>query len=96
MKAENTDAKGDTDDLKARARRDALRGASLDRYYEATLKIENPPQFLKDRILELLQQGKEVKARAEVRTGRRKVALLLLKRYNAVGMLDNAFPALCN
>jgi multidrug resistance efflux pump len=80
MKAENPDAKGDTDDLKAQAQRSALRGASLDRYYEATLKIQDPPPFLKERVLELLEQGKEVKARAEVRTGKRKVAFLLLKR----------------
>lgn len=80
MKAENPDPKGDTDELKSQAQRSALRGASLDRYYEATLRLQNPPEFLKARILELLEQGKEVKARAQVRTGRRKVAFLLLKR----------------
>jgi hypothetical protein len=80
LKGENADAKGPTQQLKQEAQRKAVRGASLDRLYEATIQIENPPQFLKDRVLELLELGKEVKAKVEIKTGRRRVAFLLLKR----------------
>jgi multidrug resistance efflux pump len=80
VKAENANPKGETSRLKKIAARTALRGASLERRYEATIQIQNPPQFLKDRVLELLEQGKEVKARVSIKTGRRRVAFLLLKR----------------
>jgi multidrug resistance efflux pump len=80
VKGENADAKGPTNRLKKEAKRSAVRGASLDRLYEATVQIENPPQFLKDRVLELLDLGKDVKAKVEIKTGRRRVAFLLLKR----------------
>src|SRR5207244_6735734 len=80
VKGENADAKGPTDRLKREAKRHALRGASLERRYEATVQITNPPQFLKDRVLELIALDQEVKARMEIKTGRRRVAFLLLKR----------------
>jgi multidrug resistance efflux pump len=80
VKGENGGAKGPTGRLKRQAARHAIRGASLERQYEATVQLQNPPQFLKDRVLELLEQGKEVKARMEIITGRRRVAFLLLRR----------------
>jgi multidrug resistance efflux pump len=80
VKAENANPRGTTSRLKKIAARTALRGASLERRYEATIQIQNPPQFLKDRVLELLEQGKEVKARVSIKTGRRRIAFLLLKR----------------
>ncbi len=80
MKGENAEAKRDTKRLKMEAARTAQRAAPLARLYEATVQIQNPPQFLKDRVLELMELGKEVKAKAEVKTGRRPVAFLLLKR----------------
>jgi len=80
MKGENKDAKGETKALKREAARTAIRGGFLERQYEATVQIQNPPPFLKARVLELLEEGKEVKARVEVRTGRRPIAFLLLKR----------------
>jgi hypothetical protein len=85
VKGENTDAKGASDRLKRQAARTALRGAPYEkmsdaRQFEATVQITNPPQFLKDEVLELMDQGKDVKAKAEVITGRRPVAFLLLKR----------------
>jgi Barrel-sandwich domain of CusB or HlyD membrane-fusion len=82
VKGENTRPHGPTARLKDEAARSAVRGASLEkeRVFEATVRIENPPQFLKDRVLELLENGQEVKARMELRTGRRPVAFLLLKR----------------
>jgi multidrug resistance efflux pump len=80
MKAENPEPKGKTDRLKKEAARNAVRGASLDRLYEATIRIDNPPPVLKKRVLELLEQGKVVKARVEIKTGRRPIAFILLKR----------------
>lgn len=85
VKGENAEAKGPTDRLKRKAARTALRGAPYEkmsdaRQFEATVQITNPPQFLKDEVLELMDQGKDVKAKAEVITGTRPVAFLLLKR----------------
>lgn len=85
LKGENTGVKGPTDRLKREAARKAIRGYPYEkisdaRQYEATVQIQNPPQFLKDRVLALMEEGKDVKARVEVRTGRRPVAFLLLKR----------------
>jgi hypothetical protein len=85
VKSENAAAKGPTDRLKRKAARTAMRGAPYEkmsdaRQFEATVQITNPPQFLKDEVLELMDQGKDVKAKAEVITGRRPVAFLLLKR----------------
>jgi multidrug resistance efflux pump len=82
VKGENVAPAGTTARLKAEAARSAVRGASLEkeRQFEATVRIENPPPFLKDRVLELLEMGQEVKARVELKTGRRPVAFLLLKR----------------
>lgn len=50
------------------------------RQFEATVQITNPPPFLKNRTLELMDQGKQVKAKVDLITGRRPVAFLLLKR----------------
>jgi multidrug resistance efflux pump len=82
VKGENAAPAGPTARLKAEAARSAVRGASLEkeRQFEATVRIQNPPPFLKDRVLELLEMGQEVKARVELKTGRRPVAFLLLKR----------------
>jgi len=85
VKGENDKAKGSTKRLKQEAARTALQGypyqkQSDARQFEATVQIQNPPQFLKDQVLALMEQGKEVKAKAEVITGRRPVAFLLLKR----------------
>ena len=80
MKGENDKAKGPTKELKREAKRNSIRGGFLERQYEATVQIQNPPPFLKAKVLELLEQGKEVKAKVELKTGRRPVAFLLLRR----------------
>jgi multidrug resistance efflux pump len=85
VKGENEQAKGSTKRLKQEAARTALQGypyqkQSDARQFEATVQITNPPPFLKDRVLELMDQGKQVKAKVDVVTGRRPVAFLLLKR----------------
>lgn len=85
VKGVNDSAKGPTDRLKRKAARTSLRGAPWEkmsdaRQFEATVRITNPPQFLKDQVLDLMDQGKDVKAKAKLITGHRAVAFLLLKR----------------
>jgi HlyD family secretion protein len=85
VKGENAEAKGATKRLKQKAARTALRGYPYEkqsdaRQFEATVQITNSPPFLKNRVLELMEQGKQVKAKVDLITGRRPVAFLLLKR----------------
>ena len=85
VKGENKEAKGATKRLKEEAARTAVQGAPYEkisdaRQFQATIQIADPPQFLKDQVLALMDRGKDVKAKVELKTGRRPVALLLLKR----------------
>ena len=85
VKGENATAKGSTGRLKQKAARHALLGQTYEkqsdaRQFAATVQMTNPPQFLKAEVLAMLDQGKQVKAKVDVITGRRPVAFLLLKR----------------
>ncbi|AIE83756.1 hypothetical protein [Fimbriimonas ginsengisoli] len=57
-----------------------LNGASLTRTFEAQLKVLSPPSFLIDAVREADRAGKPVTAHVELRTGRRAIALLLLRK----------------
>lgn len=57
-----------------------LNGTSLTRTFDAQLRIASPPSFLIDAVRMADRAGKPVTARVELRTGRRPIAFLLLKK----------------
>jgi len=57
-----------------------LNGTSLTRTFDAQLRIASPPSFLIDAVRAADRAGKPVTARVELRTGRRPIAFLLLKK----------------
>jgi hypothetical protein len=57
-----------------------LNGTSLSRTFEAQLKIASPPQFLINAVRAADLAGKPVTSRVELRTGRRPIAFLLLRK----------------
>lgn len=58
----------------------ALPAAILGHKYSASLRLTNPPAYLSEAVLRADMEGKAVTARAEVVTGTRPIALLLLRR----------------
>lgn len=57
-----------------------LSGTPVKRTFEATLKVESPPDWLIDALREADRSGKDVTARVELRTGTRPIAFILLKK----------------
>ncbi|MGV3618127.1 MAG: hypothetical protein ACO1SV_22605 [Fimbriimonas sp.] len=57
-----------------------LNATSLSRAFDAELKIPTPPAFLIDAVREADRSGRAVTARVELRTGRRPIAFLLLRK----------------
>lgn len=58
----------------------ALPATAVSRSFEATLKVQSPPQFLIDAVREADRAGKSVTARVELRTGTRPIAFILLRK----------------
>ena len=57
-----------------------LKASSLSRSYDAVIRLENPPKFLIQRLMQADKAGKKITAKVEVTTSQRPVALILLRR----------------
>ncbi len=64
----------------AKEAKSSLPGAVLAHKYTASLRLTNPPPYLSEAVLRADREGKAVTARAEVVTGTRPIALLLLRK----------------
>lgn len=58
----------------------ALNAASLKRTFDAKIKLTNVPDGLARRMRDAVQQGRQVTAKVQVRTGSRPIAYFLLRR----------------
>lgn len=57
-----------------------LQGTAIDRYFDATIQLTNPPEFLVRKLREADRRGQAITATIEVRTGSKPLAFTLLKR----------------
>lgn len=57
-----------------------LQGTAIDRYFDATIQLTNPPEFLVRKLREADRRGQAITATVEVRTGSKPLAFTLLKR----------------
>lgn len=57
-----------------------LPATKLDRSFEARLRVQDPPEFLIQALKDAAKTGDKVVANAELKTGQRPIAFILLKR----------------